>query len=79
VPIDFDFMMADLDAQRTKIKQLYVKRKKGDLTEKAFQRRLSGETIELYRAVIQKRMAKDETILKSITRSAPSFSGRSRC
>jgi hypothetical protein len=55
-------MTTDLDALRAKIRQLYVKLEKGDLRQKAFQRLLTEFTTDLYRAVLQKRMAKDEAI-----------------
>ncbi len=47
---------------RKEIQELYAKRKRGDLREKGFQKLLTFFTIELYRAVIRKRMAKDEPI-----------------
>lgn len=55
-------MMTDLDALRTKVRQLFVKREQGDLNEKAFQRLLTHHSIELYRALVLRRMAKDEEI-----------------
>jgi hypothetical protein len=57
-------MTINLDTLRTQMRQLYIKREKGDVTEKIFQRDLAERTVELYRAVIQKRLAKDETILR---------------
>ncbi|MBP8645056.1 MAG: hypothetical protein KBH99_02910 [Syntrophobacteraceae bacterium] len=47
---------------REEIKELYAKRKRGDLNERSFQKLLTFFTIELYRAVVRKRMAKDEPI-----------------
>ena len=55
-------MTTDLDNLRAEIRQLYVKLEKGDLRQKAFQRLLTEYTTDLYRAIVQKRMAKDEAI-----------------
>ena len=55
-------MKSDLKELRTRIAQLYPKRDRGDLTEKAFQEQLAEQTVALYRAVITQRMAEGETI-----------------
>jgi hypothetical protein len=55
-------MTTDEDALRTEIKGLYPKRAKGDLTEKAFQRDLAARTVDLYRKIIEGRLAGGETI-----------------
>ena len=55
-------MMTDEDALRREIKGLYPKRAKGDLTEKAFQRDLAARTVDLYRKLIEGRLAGGETI-----------------
>lgn len=55
-------MTTDANALREEIRGLYFKRARGDLTEKAFQRTSSERTVELYRRLLQVRMAKDEAI-----------------
>lgn len=55
-------MKNDLNELRTRIAQLYPKRDRGDLTERAFQEQLAEQTVALYRAVITGRMAEGETI-----------------
>ena len=55
-------MTTDEDALRREIKGLYPKRAKGDLTEKAFQRDLAARTVDLYRKLIEGRLAGGETI-----------------
>jgi hypothetical protein len=55
-------MTTDADALRREIKGLYPKRAKGDLTEKAFQRDLAARTVDLYRKILEGRLAKGETI-----------------
>lgn len=57
-------MTKDIDSLRKEIKLMHLKRLKGDITEKAYQRNLPERTVELYRAVVQRRMAKDEKILR---------------
>ena len=57
-------MTTEAEALRRKIKNLYPKRERGDLTEKVFQRELIERTVELYRALIKDRLAKGETIQK---------------
>jgi hypothetical protein len=57
-------MPTEIEAIRTKIRGLYPKRERGDLTEKVFQRELIERTVELYRALIKDRLAKGEGILK---------------
>jgi len=56
-------MTADLDAQRAKVRRLFTKREQGDLNEKAFQRLLTHHSVELYRALVLRRMARGERIL----------------
>jgi hypothetical protein len=55
-------MTTDADALRREIKGLYPKRARGDLTEKAFQRDLAERTVDLYRKLIQGRLAGEEAI-----------------
>jgi hypothetical protein len=55
-------MRTDVNELRMKIAQLYPKRDIGDLTEKNFQKKLAEQTVGLYRAVIKRRVAEDETI-----------------
>ena len=55
-------MTTDVEALRTKIRQLYPKRQRGDLTEKAFQKELTESTIDLYRAVLKDRFQRGEAI-----------------
>ena len=55
-------MTTDVDALRQEIKGLFLKRARGDLTERAFQRELSEHTVALYRKLIKGRLAGEETI-----------------
>lgn len=55
-------MTTDVDALRQEIKGLFPKRARGDLTERAFQRELSERTVDLYRKIIEGRLAGGETI-----------------
>jgi hypothetical protein len=55
-------MTTDAEAIRREISGLYTKRARGDLTEKAFQRDLSERTVDLYRKLIQGRLAGEEAI-----------------
>ena len=57
-------MTTEVDALRTKIRQLYPKRQRGDLTEKVFQRELIERTLDLYRALLKARFQKGEAIQK---------------
>jgi hypothetical protein len=57
-------MTTEADALRQKIRGLYPKRDRGDLTEKVFQRELTERTVDLYRAVIKPLLAKGEAIQK---------------
>ena len=57
-------MTEEVDALRARIRELYPKRVRGDLTEKAFQYKLTGRTLDLYRALIRMRMGEGETILR---------------
>jgi hypothetical protein len=55
-------MTTDAEALRREIKGLYPKRARGDLTEKAFQKDLAERTVDLYRNLIQGRLAGEEAI-----------------
>lgn len=55
-------MRTDVNELRMKIAQLYPKRDIGDLTERAFQKKLAEQTVALYRAVIKRQMAEGETV-----------------
>jgi hypothetical protein len=57
-------MTTEADALRQKIRALYPKRDRGDLTEKVFQKKLTECTVDLYRAVIKPRLTKGEVIQK---------------
>jgi hypothetical protein len=57
-------MTTEADALRHKIRSLYPKRDRGDLTEKVFQKELTERTVDLYRAVIKPLLDKGETIQK---------------
>jgi hypothetical protein len=57
-------MTTEADALRQKIRGLYPKRDRGDLTEKVFQRELTERTVDLYRALIKTRLSKGEIIQK---------------
>jgi hypothetical protein len=57
-------MTTELESIKNKIRQLYPRRERGDLTEKAFQRDLIERTVDLYRALIKTRMVKGESIVK---------------
>lgn len=57
-------MTTEIESLKTKIRKLYPKRERGDLTEKVFQRELIEGTVDLYRALIKDRLAKGESILK---------------
>jgi hypothetical protein len=53
----------EINALRATIKGLYPKRAIGDLTEKKFQHELVDRTLDLYRALIRKKMKEDEHIV----------------
>lgn len=53
----------EIEALRAVIRGLYPKRAIGDLTEKKFQHELVERTLDLYRALIRKKMKKDEPIV----------------
>jgi hypothetical protein len=55
-------MTTDVDALRREIEGLYSKRARGDLTERAFQKEISERTVNLYRNLIQGRLAREEAI-----------------
>ncbi len=57
-------MTTDVEALRSKIRQLYPKRERGDLTEKVFQSELVARTLDLYRGLLKSRMVKGEAILR---------------
>ena len=57
-------MPTEVDSLRSKIRGLYPKRERGDLTEKAFQRELIERTLDLYRALLKGRLQKGESIIK---------------
>ena len=57
-------MPTEIESIRQKIRQLYPKRERGDLNEKAFQRELVESTVDLYRALIKDRLAKGEAIIR---------------
>jgi len=57
-------MPTEADSLRSKIRGLYPKRERGDLTEKAFQRELIERTLDLYRALLKGRLQKGESIIK---------------
>ena len=57
-------MPTEVDSLRSKIRGLYPKRERGDLTEKAFQRELIERTLDLYRALLKSRLQKGEFITK---------------
>jgi len=57
-------MPTEVDSLRSKIRGLYPKRERGDLTEKAFQRELVERTLDLYRALLKGRLQKGESIIK---------------
>src|SRR5574341_121787 len=56
-------MQTDLDELRQKIAELYPKRDRGDIRERDFQALVANETVALYRAIIQERMAEGEAIV----------------
>ncbi|MFH1242817.1 MAG: hypothetical protein V1689_10715 [Pseudomonadota bacterium] len=57
-------MTEEVEALRARIRELYPKRVRGDLTEKAFQYELTGRTLDLYRALIRMRTAEGEVIVR---------------
>ena len=57
-------MTEEVDALRARIRELYPKRVIGDLTEKAFQHKLTERTLDLYRALIRMRTTEVETIVR---------------
>ena len=57
-------MPTEIESIRQKIRQLYPKRERVDLNEKAFQRELVESTVDLYRALIKDRLAKGEAIIR---------------
>jgi hypothetical protein len=55
-------MTTEVEALKAKIRQLYPKRQRGDLTEKVFQKELTERTLDLYRALLKTRFQKGESI-----------------
>ncbi|MCE5336288.1 MAG: hypothetical protein LLG06_17050 [Desulfobacteraceae bacterium] len=55
-------MTTDADLLRRHIGKLYIDRTVGDVTERVFQRKIAEKTVDLYRAVIAKRLAEGEEI-----------------
>jgi hypothetical protein len=55
-------MTTEVEALRREIEGLYAKRARGDLAEKAFQQQLPERTVDLYRKLIQGRLAREEAI-----------------
>lgn len=56
-------MTDEIEALRATIRGLYPKRAIGDLNEKKFQRELTDRTLDLYRALIHKKINGDEHIV----------------
>jgi hypothetical protein len=54
--------MDEIQELRKEIGKLYEKRRLGDLTEKRFQAHLANRTVDLYRALVAKRMRPGEAI-----------------
>jgi hypothetical protein len=54
--------MTDLDTLRAELRRLVVGRQRGDIPERGFERTFVEKTLDLYRAVIRDRLAKDEAI-----------------
>lgn len=52
-----------MEALREELRTLQVKRARGDVTEKVFQKTLAERTVALYRAAVSARLAPGETIL----------------
>jgi hypothetical protein len=55
-------MTTEVEALKNKIRQLYPKRQRGDLTEKVFQKELIERTLDLYRLLLKARFQKGEAI-----------------
>jgi hypothetical protein len=55
-------MKTDAETLRREIEGLCAKRARGDLSERVFQRELSERTVDLYRTLIQGRLAEQEAI-----------------
>lgn len=54
----------DIERLRAELVAVFEKRARGDLNERSFQRTLAERTVDLYRATVQARLAKDEKILE---------------
>lgn len=57
-------MPTEVDTLRAKIRGLYPKKERGDLTEKTFQRELVERTLDLYRVLLKGRLHKGESLIK---------------
>jgi len=55
--------MNDMDDIREEIRQLHLKRSRGDIREKTFQQVLAQRTMDLYRAAVQRSLDKGERIV----------------
>jgi hypothetical protein len=56
-------MTTDLDSLRRGLGKLYIKRTVGDVTEKVFQHEIADKTVDLYRAVIARKLAEGEDLI----------------
>ncbi|MEN6440468.1 MAG: hypothetical protein ABFD97_17985 [Syntrophobacter sp.] len=56
-------MTTDVDSIRRGIAKLFVDRTVGDVTERAFQRQIAERTVDLYRAVIERKLAEGEGLI----------------
>jgi hypothetical protein len=54
--------MIEAEALREEIRRLVKGRQLGDVPERGFERALAAKTLDLYRAVIRSRLAKDESV-----------------
>ena len=55
--------MTDMDGIREEIRQLHLKRSRGDIRERPFQQVLAQRTMDLYRAAVRKSLGKGERIV----------------
>ncbi len=56
-------MTTDVDSIRRSIGKLYIDRTVGDVTERVFQREIAERTVDLYRAVIERKLAEGEDLI----------------
>lgn len=56
-------MTTDIDSIRRRIGKLYIDHTVGDVTERAFQRQAAEKTVDLYRAVVERKLAEGEDLL----------------